>query len=125
PAPPPAHPHRSPTRPPVPINFPATIPRPPPSTLFPYTTLFRSSDLGYGLADTDTSPDTTQSFSYAAAQGEGTYSFYTRAFDKAGDRKSTPLAPSHRQTAHSDTTATETTDNAPAGWQNSDVTVTL
>src|SRR3989442_14554606 len=89
--------------------------RPPRSPLFPYTTLFRSnaspftinytasdaapssgldkvelwvkgpSDLGYGLADTDTTPNTTQSFSYTPSEGEGTYSFYTRAFDKAGN----------------------------------------
>src|SRR5204863_195021 len=78
----------------------------------------------YSLADTDTSPDTSQSFSYAPA-GEGTYSFYTRAFDKAGNAEVPPGAPDAQVTVLCDTTAPVTSNDAPGGWQNHDVTVTL
>src|SRR3712207_7401051 len=76
------------------------IRRPPRSTLFPYTTLFRSA---YALVATDNSPG-TPSFTYTAEQGDGTYLFYTRARDNAtnfeaapgsADRKSTRLNSSH------------------------------
>jgi hypothetical protein len=49
----------------------------------------RPGDSGYSLAATDTSP-ATPSFSYAAGAGEGTYSFYTRAHDNAGNYETAP-----------------------------------
>jgi hypothetical protein len=41
---------------------------------------------------TDASPGATGSFTYTAASGEGTYSFYTRAVDRAGNREVAPTA---------------------------------
>ncbi len=46
---------------------------------------------GYALADTDTTP-ASPSFSFTAAEGEGTYRFYTRARDDAGNTESAPGA---------------------------------
>jgi hypothetical protein len=47
----------------------------------------------YSLAGTDTTPDTTQSFSYTAAAGDGAYAFYTRAYDKASNAEDAPATP--------------------------------
>jgi hypothetical protein len=52
----------------------------------------RPGDSSYSLAATDTSP-TTPSFSYAPSAGEGTYSFYTRAHDNAGNYELAPGSP--------------------------------
>src|SRR5205085_12699668 len=57
--------------------------------------------------------------------GEGTYSFYTKAYDTAGNAESIPASPDAQVQVNYDTTAPTTTDNAPGGWQNSQVTVTL
>src|SRR5699024_12456392 len=68
------------------------IPRPPRSTLFPYTTLFRSS-----------TSDAHRVFQYAKEQGKGNeffYRFYAAHFSEGEvlsdtDRKSTRLNSSH------------------------------
>ncbi len=44
---------------------------------------------GYALADTDTTP-ASPSFSFTAADGDGTYRFYTRARDNAGNTETAP-----------------------------------
>ncbi|MGH2755528.1 MAG: hypothetical protein ACRDLB_14010, partial [Actinomycetota bacterium] len=44
------------------------------------------------LADTDNSPTASGTFSYEASQGEGTYEFYTRARDVAGNYQPDPGA---------------------------------
>src|SRR3712207_8362047 len=75
------------------------IRRPPRSTLFPYTTLFRSTMVGVRLTDT------TSGF---RAAGRGTIELFARAYPhdypevetvlvahRAGDRKSTRLNSSH------------------------------
>src|SRR5207249_10147217 len=62
----------------------------------------RSSDL----------PTVTQAFSYAAAAGEGTYRFYTRAFDTAGNVELPPGAPDAQVQVLYDTTAPTTSDNS-------------
>src|SRR5206468_3978697 len=40
---------------------------------------------GYSKTATDASPAASGSFTYTAAAGDGSYSFYTRALDKAGN----------------------------------------
>jgi hypothetical protein len=50
----------------------------------------KPGDAGYTLAQTDTSPAAIGSFPYSAAAGDGTYSFYTRALDKAGNYEAAP-----------------------------------
>src|SRR5205085_11600809 len=97
-----------PVNPPTPPSFPTRR-----SSDLPFTIAYTASDLApssgldkvelwvktpggssYSLALTDTSPAASgRSFSYTALAGEGTYSFYTRAFD----RKSTRLNSSHSQ----------------------------
>ena len=42
---------------------------------------------------TDTIPVSGGSFSYAAPAGDGSYSFYTVAIDKAGNREAAPSTP--------------------------------
>jgi hypothetical protein len=44
----------------------------------------------YSKAATDSSPSTSGSFPYTAASGDGTYSFYTRAKDLAGNYEAEP-----------------------------------
>ena len=41
---------------------------------------------------TDANPGATGSFAYTAAAGDGSYGFYTVAFDKAGNREDAPTA---------------------------------
>src|SRR5207249_9823024 len=56
---------------------------------------------------------------------EGTYKFFTLATDKAGNAESAPSLPDFQVQVLYDTTAPLTSDDAPGGWQNHDVTVTL
>jgi hypothetical protein len=46
----------------------------------------------YSKASTDSSPSASDSFAYSAAAGDGTYSFYTRALDKAGNYEAAPAS---------------------------------
>src|SRR5205823_8775440 len=71
----------------------------------------RSSDLG--------------NFGYTATEGEGTYSFYTLATDKAANTQSPTRSHDFQDQIPYDTTAPVTSDDAPGGWQNHAVTVTL
>ena len=48
---------------------------------------------GYSKVAIDTTPTTTRSFSYSPGNGAGTYRFYTRARDKAGNYETAPAAP--------------------------------
>jgi hypothetical protein len=48
---------------------------------------------GYSLAATDTTPGTPGSFSTLALAGDGDYSFYTVAVDRAGNREADPPHP--------------------------------
>src|SRR5207253_5201053 len=50
------------------------------------------SDSSYSLVATDSTP-ATPSFSYTASEGDGNYSFYTRAQDKAGNYEAAPATP--------------------------------
>src|SRR5439155_11644133 len=61
----------------------------PASTPFPST---RPSQTSYSLVATDSTP-ATPSFSYTASEGDGNYSFYTRAQDKAGNYEAAPATP--------------------------------
>lgn len=62
----------------------------------------------FALAQTDTTPSASgESFSYTGATEDGTYGFYTRATDKAGNVEDAPAA--------ADTTATRNTDPVPSG----------
>ena len=85
----------------------------------------RPGDSSYSLSATDSSGGGSGSFSYSPAAGEGTYSFYTRAADKAGNLEVPPGAPDAQVQVLLDTTPPSTGDNAPSAWQNSAVTVTL
>jgi hypothetical protein len=77
------------------------------STTIPVT--YTASDIGSGLATvelwvktpgagsytkaaTDSSPSASGSFLYGANSGDGTYSFYTRATDKAGNYEAAPAS---------------------------------
>lgn len=46
---------------------------------------------GYSKAAVDSSPAASDSFSYGAVAGDGSYSFYTRALDKAGNYEAAPV----------------------------------
>jgi large repetitive protein len=89
---------------------------------------------GYVLAATDSTPSGSGSFNYTATAGEGTYRFYTVAYDVAGNVETSPVtydAVTDVETGTPDTTtiydhtAPVTTDNADDDWHNSEVTVTL
>src|SRR5207237_954677 len=58
-----------------------------PSSWFKKVELYvkRPGDSGFSLALTDTPGSTSGGFSYTAAAGDGSYSFYTRAYDNAGN----------------------------------------
>jgi hypothetical protein len=47
----------------------------------------------FAKVGTDTTPGASESFSYTAAAGDGSYRFYTAATDKAGNRQATPSTP--------------------------------
>src|SRR5439155_14493398 len=54
-----------------------------------------------------------------------TYIFSTKPSDTAGNTESAPSSPDFQLQVLYDTTAPVTTDDAPSGWRNSAVTVTL
>jgi Bacterial Ig-like domain len=83
----------------------------------------------YTLAATDNAPAANGSFNYVTA-GQGTYRFYTRSRDKAGNYELAPANPDDQVVVdHSltlvDGIAPGTTDNVPTSYVNHDVTVTL
>ncbi|MDQ4041552.1 MAG: PxKF domain-containing protein, partial [Actinomycetota bacterium] len=52
------------------------------------------SDAAYAKVATDATPSASgESFSYTASQGDGTYQFYTRANDVAGNYEAAPATP--------------------------------
>jgi peptidoglycan/xylan/chitin deacetylase (PgdA/CDA1 family) len=69
-------------------------------------------DLGYTLAASNPGYATSGVFAYAALEGDGTYSFYTIATDKAGNSETAPL--SSETTTVVDTTPPTSTASAPA-----------
>src|SRR5207248_652979 len=71
----------------------------------------RAGDAADGLAATDRTP-ATASFTYGAAAGDGTYSFYTVAVDAAGNREAAPSSPDATTTV--DTGAPSSSASAPA-----------
>ena len=77
----------------------------------------------YSQVASDSTPASSGSFAYTAAAGDGAYAFYTRALDRAGNYEDAPAAAD--TTTFVDTVAPTSTDDAPAGWQNVDVTVHL
>src|SRR2546430_5035333 len=79
------------------------IRRPPRSTLFPYTTLFRSSGPGdaQGVSLTDNTPPNTTFVSQTQLSGPAfTLSGPVRAAQAPSDRKSTRLNSSHSQISY-------------------------
>src|SRR5256885_4843401 len=66
------------------------IRRPPRSTLFPYTTLFRSGEIGRGPFEIGNGTG-----GLAGIHGEGTEQFSPSSFAYSVDRKSTRLNSSH------------------------------
>ena len=90
---------------------------------------------GYVLAATDNTPSGSgESFTYTPTAGEGTYRFYTVAYDVAGNFETSPVSydtVTDVETGTPDTTtifdqtAPVTTDDADPNWHNSAVTVTL
>ncbi|MCG2826926.1 MAG: Ig-like domain-containing protein, partial [Thermoplasmatales archaeon] len=61
-------------------------------------------------------------WNFTAPNGDGYYKFYSIAIDNAGNVQETPAI---IIVCGADTIAPTTTDNAPVGWQNTTVTVTL
>src|SRR5437588_245887 len=63
----------------------------------------RSSDLdgSFSRVATDSTPSASGSFNYSATEGDGTYRFYTVAYDKAGNHetKSVAVGSTHVYTA--------------------------
>jgi hypothetical protein len=53
----------------------------------------RQGQPAYSKVATDTTPITTRTFSYKPSGGGGTYRFYTRAKDKAGNYEAAPATP--------------------------------
>jgi hypothetical protein len=53
----------------------------------------RPGQTGYSKVATDTTPTTTRAFSYKPSGGGGTYRFYTRTRDQAGNYESPPKTP--------------------------------
>ena len=78
-------------------------------------------DAAYALVATDATP-ASPSFSYALAQGEGSYRFYTRARDNAGNAEAAP-ASEDALTVY-DTSNPSSSASAPAYTNSSPVTVT-
>jgi hypothetical protein len=69
------------------------------------------SDSGYAKVATDTTPGSSGSFDYAAAKGDGAYSFYTIATDQAGNVQAAPANP--ETTTLLDTTPPSSQAQAP------------
>src|SRR5215211_2248160 len=89
---------------------------------------------GYVLAATDYSPSGSGSFNYTPDAGEGTYRFYTVAYDAAGNIETSPASydtSSDIETGTPDTTtifdltAPVTTNDGDASWHKNGVTVVL
>src|SRR5438094_3191558 len=78
------------------------VPRPPGSTLFPYTTLFRSTNASGRLFDAQGDGTIINEFSGAGGSFNNAGTFRK----SAGDRKSTRLNSSHR-TSSNDTVCVE------------------
>ncbi len=70
------------------------------------------ADTGYTKVATNTGTATSGTFSYAALEGQGTYSFYTIATDEAGNVQATPASPN--STTLLDTTAPTSNASSPA-----------
>jgi len=67
---------------------------------------------GYAKVASDTSGSGSGSFTYTASAGDGTYSFYTLATDKAGNAQATPS--SAQTTTQLDTAAPSSSATSPA-----------
>jgi hypothetical protein len=88
----------------------------------------------YTRVDTDDPASGSGSFEYTPDKGEGTYRFYTLAYDVAGNDETSPVSydsSTDVETGLPDTTtifdltAPITTDDADANWHKDDVEVTL
>ena len=79
------------------------------------------SDGAYALVATDTTP-ASPSFSYTAAQGDGTYLFYTRARDAAGSTEAAPGA-ADTQTVVDTTKPASSADALPASSSDPSLTI--
>src|SRR5207249_4209680 len=66
----------------------------------------------FSKVTTDSAPAASGSFSYTAAAGDGSYSFYTRALDKAGNYETAPA--SADATTLLDTAAPTSSASSPA-----------
>src|SRR5205814_3385839 len=71
----------------------------------------RLSDWSSDACSADLSGAASGSFSYTASEGQGTYSFYTRATDTAGNLEAAPVSPDFQVQVLYDTTAPVTTDD--------------
>src|SRR4051794_92656 len=102
----------------VPSNsFAASYPAPDPCPTRPSPALVelyakRPGDSSYNKAATDAAPGSSGSFNYSAAAGDGAYSFYTVATDKAGNAEAQP--PSADATTHLDTNLPTSAAQSPA-----------
>jgi hypothetical protein len=95
------------------------------------TVAYTASDSGSGLAQvdlyakapgetsytkiaTDNTPSTSGNFSYTASAGDGNYSFYTLATDKAGNQQTTPTTPDATTSVTPDAAAPASSASSPA-----------
>src|SRR5205807_7324823 len=80
------------------------------------------SDSGYAKVATASAPTASGTFSYTAGKGDGSYSFYTVATDKAGNVEAAPS--SADTTTQSDTAAPTSSASSPQYAGSGGVTVT-
>jgi hypothetical protein len=62
----------------------------------------------YSLAHTFNSPAASDSFSYSASDGDGSYDFYSLAYDNAGNAEAVPVGPDHVTVVSDSTTLLDT-----------------
>src|SRR5919198_2723677 len=82
----------------------------------------RPGDSSFSLAHTFNSASASDSFTYSASAGDGSYRFYSIAYDKAGNSESKSVADT---TTVLDTVAPTISDNNDHAWHKADYTVHL
>src|SRR5205085_9075252 len=77
------------------------------------------TDTGFTKAATDASPAASDHFDYGVTEGNGVYSFYTLAYDTAGNTEAAPVSADSATTV--DATAPQVTLTQPANNSTTDL----